>query len=104
MSDESQTKKLTLARKYHTLTPVVDPNITNGRELTRLMWVSPLQDLIRRPSVSEHGMYMFGGINAEGNQTEDLYWITPDIKNNAKCINNKTGEYKGGNLKPELKF
>ena len=53
--DERQ-EPFVLARKYHSLTPVVEPNLTNGRELTRLMWTSPLQELIRKPSVSEQGM------------------------------------------------
>ena len=64
--DESQVK-FVQARKYHTLTPVVEPNITNGRELTRLMWVCPLQELMRKPTLMEQGMFMFGGINEEGN-------------------------------------
>ena len=91
-------------RKYHSLTPVIEPNLTNGRELTRLMWATSLQELVKKPTLTEQGMYMFGGINQDGNQTDDLYWITPDIKNNSKCISNKLGEYKGANVKPELKM
>ena len=34
MPDESL-QKFEHARKYHTLTPVIEPNLTNGRELTR---------------------------------------------------------------------
>ena len=50
-------------------------------------------------------MFMFGGIDAEGNPTDDLYFITSDYKSNAKCINNKTGDYKSTNiLKPEVKL
>ncbi len=51
-SDERQ-EPFVLARKYHTLTAAIEPNLTNGRELTRLMWTSPLQELIRKPSITE---------------------------------------------------
>ena len=64
--DERQ-EPFVLARKYHSLTSVVEPNLTNGRELTRLMWTCPLQELIRKPSMSEQGMFLFGGINEAGN-------------------------------------
>ncbi len=50
---------------------------------------------------------MFGGIDERDLQTDDFYWITPDVKTNAKLINAKTGEYKtGGNnaTKPEVKL
>ena len=48
---------------------------------------------------------MFGGVDEDGNPTEDLYFISPDFKFNGKVINNKTGEYKNTNInKPEVKF
>ena len=104
LADESLVK-FKLARKYHTLTPVVDQNITNGKELTRLMWVNPLQDLVKKSIIKEQGMFIFGGINEEDNQTDDLLWVYPDFKTNIKVINNKNGEYKGApGLKPELKL
>lgn len=100
--DESQSDFIH-HRKYHSLTPVVESKLTNGRELTRLMWCNPLQELIRKPSVAEQGMYMFGGINEKGNQTDDLYWIVPDLKNNSKGLNKQNGEYKGIS-RPEVKL
>ena len=65
MPDES-TRKFDYARKYHSLTPVVEPNLTNGREFTRLLWNTPLSELIKKPTVIEQGMFMFGGINENG--------------------------------------
>ena len=95
-----------LARKYHTLTPVVEPNgLSDGRELTRLMWVTPLAELDKSTSVvgGEQGMYLFGGFDHTGTQTADLYWISFDYKENAKVINTKTGDFKGA-LKPQVKL
>ena len=104
LPDESL-KKFQYARQYHTLTPVVDPNITNGRELTRLIWNTPLLELIRKPTVTDHGMYMFGGMNEKGHPTEDLFWITPDMVVNSKNISTKNGEFKEGPLhKAEVRF
>ena len=60
--DERQ-EPFSLARKYHSLTPVIEPNLTNSRELTRLLWTNSLQELIRKPSVIEQGMFLFGGLN-----------------------------------------
>lgn len=68
------------------------------------MWCSPLQELIRKPTVPDQGMYMFGGIDERDLQTDDLYFIVPDVKTNAKNINAKTGEFKAQNLKPEVKL
>jgi len=99
--DESL-QKFDYARKYHTLTTVVDSNIKNGRELTRLMWCCPLKELVKKSMLQEHGFFMFGGINAAGFQTDDLFWIVPDFKTNAKTVN-KTGDFKG-EKRPEVKL
>ena len=90
-------------RKSHTLTAVIEPTLTDGREMTRLLWVAPLQELVRNGTVAEQGMYMFGGIDELGNPTDDLYWVAPDIKANGRILNNKTGEFKG-TLNPEVRF
>ena len=82
------------SRKYHTMTAVVEPTLTNGRELTRLVWVSPLHELMRKPTATELGMYMFGGIDEQGKQTDDLVFVWPDFKTNSKNISNKLGDYK----------
>lgn len=50
--DESQ-KPFTYGRKYHTLTTVVDPTLSNGRELSRLQWCCPVNELTRKPKVAE---------------------------------------------------
>ena len=49
---------------------------------------------------------MFGGINERDLQTDDFYWVTPDVKTNAKLINSKTGEFKTAHnaSKPEVKL
>ena len=47
---------------------------------------------------------MFGGIDDRDLQTDDFYWIAPDVKANSKNINNKNGEFKGGHSKPEMKL
>ena len=60
MPDESRTL-FDYERKYHSMTPVVEPDLTNGKELTRLIWNTPLKGLIKSPNVMEHGIFMFGG-------------------------------------------
>ena len=98
-------KPFDYANKYHSLTPVVEPNLTNGRELTRLMWACTVDELIKRPSVAEQGFYMFGGINEEGHHIDDLFWIAPDIKGNSKVIDKTHGEFKMKfNSRPEVKL
>ena len=62
-------------RKYHTMTAAVDPMFSSGREQTRLVWVIPLDELMRKPKNIEQGFYIFGGIDAEGAQTDDLIWV-----------------------------
>ena len=51
----------------------------------------------------EQGMFMFGGCDAEGRAKDDLYWITPDTKFNARLIAARTGDWTG-KLRPELKL
>ena len=91
------------ARKYHTMTAVVEPALSNGRELTRLVWVSPMKEMIRKPRALEQGLYLFGGIDENNMQTDDLIWVYPDYKLNKKNISNKHGEFKPTG-RPEVKF
>ena len=70
---------------HHTLTAVDEPNgMTNGQELTRQMWVSPVSSLQKNVTLvdGQQGMYMFGGIDSAGKQTDELFWITMDFKAN----------------------
>ena len=46
---------------------------------------------------------MFGGIDQNGVQTNDLVWITPDLKANGKNISKKDGNYKPKGT-PEVHF
>ena len=72
-----------MTRKNHSLTTVENPGgISNGREMTRLMWVTPLSDLEKSNSMAggQQGMYLFGGIDQTGKQTDELIWITMDYK------------------------
>mgnify|MGYP001219813118 CR=1 FL=1 len=48
-------------------------------------------------------MYLFGGNDEKNIPTDELYWISPDLKANQKTIDKKLGEYKGTN-KPEGKM
>ena len=70
---------------------MIEPDLPNGKEMTRLMWATPLSDLTKKPTIltGEQGMYMFGGINDENNFTDDFYWISCDIKANQKFIDKK---------------
>ena len=92
-------------RKNHTLTPVVETTLTDGRELTRLQWSTQLQDAVKKVTLPtpEQGMFMFGGADAEGRAKDDLYWVTPDTKFNARLIAARTGDWTG-KLRPELKL
>ena len=36
-------------RKYHAMTAAFDPSFSTGRELTRLVLVNPLSELMRKP-------------------------------------------------------
>ena len=65
LPDES-TQKFTYPRKYHTMTAAIDPALCTGRELTRLVWVTPLSEIMRKPKAIEQGFYIFGGIDEEG--------------------------------------
>lgn len=103
LPDESQ-KRFDYNRKYHTLTPVVEPSLNNGKEYTRLPWVLPLNELVKKPKIAEQGLFMFGGTDQDEMHSDDLFWITMDIKTNNKAISNKTGEYKGAHTKPEVKM
>lgn len=85
------------------MTAVMEPSLTNGRELTRLLWVSPIKELVRKPKALEQGLYIFGGIDENNMQTDDLIWIYPDFKHNGKNISKKFGEYKPTG-RPEAKF
>ena len=49
---------------------------------------------MRKPKNIEQGFYIFGGIDAEGAQTDDLIWVYPDFKTNGKNISKKRGDYK----------
>lgn len=51
----------------------------------------------------EQGIFLFGGIDENEQNTDDFFWLTPNITQNAKCISVKNGEY-NGLLRPELKF
>ena len=75
------------------MTIVVDPALCNGRELTRLLWVSTVKEILRKKKSIETGFYCFGGIDEHGFQTDDLIWFTPDHKANAKLISKKHGDY-----------
>lgn len=57
-----------LSRKYHSLTPVLEPGRTNERELTRLVWSLPLSEIEKKPVIAtkEQGMFLFGGIDEHG--------------------------------------
>ena len=35
-----------LARKMHSLSPILEPNIQNGKELTRKMWACSISEMI----------------------------------------------------------
>mmetsp|Transcript_42154 Transcript_42154/g.55534 ORF Transcript_42154/g.55534 Transcript_42154/m.55534 type:complete len:102 (-) Transcript_42154:1239-1544(-) len=85
------------------MTPVVEPSLNNGRELSRLLWVSPMKELTRKPKSIEQGIYMFGGIDENNMQTDDLFWLYPDYKQNGKNISKKQGEYKPTGM-PEVRF
>ena len=37
------------SRKYHTLTPVIEPGLVNEKDMTRLIWNTPLSELIKKP-------------------------------------------------------
>ena len=37
------------SRKYHTLTPVIEPGLVNEKDMTRLIWATPLSELIKKP-------------------------------------------------------
>jgi len=51
---EAEGKKLFAhARKYHTMTAAFDPTFTSGREQTRLLLVSALSELMRKPKSIE---------------------------------------------------
>ena len=39
-------------------------------------------------------MYLFGGNDEKNIPTDELYWISPDLKANQKTIDKKLGEYK----------
>ena len=67
LPDESL-QKFSYARKSHPLTPVIEPKLTNGKELTRLLWVSPLNELVKKQNVIEQGFFMFGGIDETGSE------------------------------------
>ena len=90
-------------RKYHTMTVVVDPALSTGSELTRVVWASPAKELMRKQKVIETGFYCFGGINEAGEQNDDLIWLYPNFKANEKIISSKHGEYKPS-VRPEVKF
>ena len=32
-----------LCRKYHSLTPVIEPGLVNEKDMTRLIWATPLR-------------------------------------------------------------
>lgn len=81
----------------------VEPNITNGKELTRIFWATPLKELIKKPAIVEQGVYMFGGLDENTNPTSDLYLIKPDTKAMAKILDKKTGEWIPGQ-RPEIKL
>ena len=81
----------------------MEPKLANGKELTRLLWVAPLNELVKKPNVIEQGFFMFGGVDEAGNSCDDLYWIVPDLKTNKNAISVKNGEYKGI-AKPEVKL
>lgn len=51
------------AKKYHTLTTVVEPTLHNGKELSRLGWCASLNELVKKPKVAEQGFFMFGGVD-----------------------------------------
>ena len=85
------------------MTVSIDPNISNGRELTRLVWTNSAKELLRKSKVIETGFYCFGGIDESGSHSDDLYWIQPDFKANESIISKKHGDYKP-NGKPEVKL
>ena len=61
--------------------------------------------MVRKATVTEHGMFMFGGLNEKGHPTDDLFWITPDTVQNSKHISKKNGEFKiGAAYKAEVRF
>jgi len=64
------------------MTAAIDPEFSSGRELTRLVWVTPLSEIMRKPKAIEQGFYVFGGIDEEGVPSDDLVWIYPDFKAN----------------------
>lgn len=61
---DDSTVPFELARKMHSLTPVVDPAISDSKELTRLAWTTPLAELAKHPTYKSIGIYMFAGLDS----------------------------------------
>jgi len=91
----------------HSVANLVDQNITNNRQNSRMLLAVKNQDLTKKkPSsfVDDHGgngFFMFGGLDENKWPTNDLFYVRPDLKQNAKTISKVNGEFKH-NLKPEV--
>lgn len=72
-----------LKRKMHSLSPMVDPNISSEKASTRMCWTQPVEELTEfNGHLKHYGMYLFGGQCDNGFPHDDLWFIRPCLKRN----------------------